>query len=146
MEPLTALGVLGAVVGAAAVLGLVLRRREGRVRAASPGARATPASLDVDPATFGARATLVQFGTAYCTRCPATRRVLGGIAHARHGVAHVDVDLTDRPDLTRRFGVLQTPTTLIVDPDGAVRARIGGSPRAHDVTRELDRLLEETHV
>lgn len=143
---MTALLTLGAVLGAAALLGVVLRRRDGGVKRASRDARATPASLGVDPATFEEQATLVQFSTAYCTRCPATRRLLGAIARDRDGVAHVDVDLTDRPDLTRRFGVLQTPTTLIVDRDGGVRARIGGAPRAHDVARELDRLLEDSHV
>ncbi|WP_345752866.1 TlpA family protein disulfide reductase [Microbacterium rhizophilus] len=146
MDPVAALVVLGAVVLVAVVLGIVVRRREGRVRETASEQLATPAALEVDAAAFGESATLVQFSTEYCTRCPATRRVLGGIAADRDGVTHVDVDLTHRPDLTRRFGVLQTPTTLIVDATGAVRARIGGAPRPDDVTRELDRLLEDARA
>lgn len=146
VDPVTALVVLGAIVLVAVTIGIVLRRRDGRVRATPAAEAATPASLDLPESAFGAHATLVQFSTEYCTRCPATRRVLGGIARERDGVAHVDVDLTHRPDLTRRFGVRQTPTTLIVDASGAVRARIGGAPRPHDVARELDRLLEDAHA
>lgn len=146
MDPVIALIVLGSVVLVAVVLGVVLRGREGQVRETAGQDVATPASLGLADEAFGRRATLVQFSTEYCTRCPATRRVLGAIAQDRDGVAHVDVDLTHRPDLTRRFGVLQTPTTLIVDADGGVRARVGGAPRAHDVTRELDRLLEDAHA
>ncbi|WP_309067877.1 thioredoxin family protein [Microbacterium sp.] len=146
MDPLTALVVLVAIMGAAVVLGVVLRGRDGRMRATTGEIRATPASLGVDASDFGSHATLVQFSTEFCARCPAARRVLGGIARERDGVAHLDVDLTNRPELSRRFGVLQTPTTLLVDANGAVHARIGGAPRADDVTRELDRLLERTHA
>lgn len=145
MDPVAALAVLAAVVALAAAVGLVSRRREGRVRDAAGSPAVSPATLGVD-VRFGERATLVQFSTEYCTRCPATRRVLGGIADERPGVAHVDVDLTHRADVARRFGVLQTPTTLIVDRRGAVRARISGAPRPADVSRELDRLLEDAHV
>jgi hypothetical protein len=42
--------------------------------------------------------------------------------------------------------VLQTPTTLILDSDGAVRARIGGAVRRDLVIAELDRVLREQRV
>ncbi|GAA3665538.1 TlpA family protein disulfide reductase [Microbacterium marinilacus] len=147
MDPLVALAAVVAVLLGAVAIGVVARRRDGRVRATRDDESAVTAeALGLEDAAFGERATLVQFSTEHCTRCPATRRVLGGIADTRHGVAHVDVDLTQRPDIARRFGVLQTPTTLIVDADRAVHARIGGAPRAQDVDDQLDRLLEETHA
>jgi len=147
MDPVAAVAVLAAVVLVGTAIGLVLRRREGQVRhRAHEKDIATPDALGLDHADFGSGATLVQFSTEYCTRCPQARRVLGGIAQRRDGVSHVDVDLTHRPDLAKRFHVLQTPTTLIVDATGAVRARIGGAPRPDEVAAELDRLLETTHV
>ncbi|MER7798118.1 thioredoxin family protein [Microbacterium sp. NPDC096154] len=146
MDPVAALILIAAVMLTAMAIGLVLRRREGRARAARGPAAVDPAGLDLAGAAFGERATLLQFSTEYCARCPAARRVLGRIAGEHEGVAHVDVDLTHRPDLTRRFGVLQTPTTLVVDAHGAVRARIGGAPRVHDVERELERILEDSRV
>ena len=147
MDPIAALIVLAAVVLAGTIAGVVMRRREGHVRhRAHEKDHATATALGLDAAEFGSAATLVQFSTEFCTRCPQTRRVLGGIAQQREGVTHVDVDLTNRPDLAKQFHVLQTPTTLIVDAEGAVRARIGGAPRPDEVARELDSLLETAHV
>lgn len=147
MDPVAALVVLAAVVLAGTVVGVALRRRDGHIRhRAHERQHATAAALGRDPSEFGTGATLVQFSTEFCTRCPQTRRVLGGIAQGREGVTHVDVDLTHRPDLAKQFHVLQTPTTLIVDATGAVRARIGGAPRPDEVIRELDSLLETAHV
>lgn len=139
---LTVLVFVAAVCG----LGVVMHRRSGRVRQADT---ATP---DVSPATLagralGERATLVQFSTEFCTRCPQVRRKLSAIADARDGVVHVDVDLTNDPVSAKRFHVLQTPTVLVVDAAGVVRARIGGVPRPGSVEGELDALESEAaHV
>lgn len=135
-----------ALVAVATAAGVVARTRVGRVR------RPVGDDLMVDAATLGGealgrRATLVQFSTEYCTRCPQVRRKLSGIAAARPGVVHVDVDLTDRPALAKHFHVLQTPTTLVVDATGAVRSRIGGVPRPGSIEREVDAVTQETtHV
>ncbi|GGH46405.1 TlpA family protein disulfide reductase [Microbacterium album] len=148
MEPGTALVALAAALLVATAVGVLVRRRDGRVGAVRGDDPVAPSTLGLDAATagFGERATLVQFSTEYCARCPATRRVLREVATARPGVAHVDVDLTHRPDVARRFGVLQTPTTLVLDGDRIARARIGGAPRSEDVVRELDRILEDSRV
>ena len=84
------------------------------------------------------RATLLQFSTEVCAPCRATARVLGDLADRPRSVEHVDLDVTHRPDLAARYRVLQTPTTLILDSDGAVRARIGGAVRRDLVVAELD--------
>ena len=92
------------------------------------------------------RATLVQFSTEFCSRCPGAARLLAGIAGETPGVGHVEVDLTHRAGLADRFHVTQTPTTLVVDADGIVRVRIGGAPRADVVRAELDQVLGRQHV
>jgi thiol-disulfide isomerase/thioredoxin len=89
----------------------------------------------------GAKATLLQFSTQVCAPCVPTRRVLGQIADSTDGVVHVDLDLTNRPDIAAQFKVLQTPTTLILDRAGVIRARIGGPPRQADVRAALDTIL-----
>lgn len=137
--PLALLVVLG-LVALATAAGLVWRARTGRVRAAR--ADLVTAS-DVGAAGLGSRATLVQFSTAFCAQCPGTARVLDAVARERDGVEHLDVDLTVRPELARRFGVLQTPTTLLLDARGAVRGRIAGAARPGDVRSALDRILTE---
>lgn len=146
MPVFAALLVVLALVAAVTAGGVVLRARSGRVR------RVDVSTTVVDAATLGAdalgaQATLVQFSTEFCARCPQVRRKLSGIAATHPGVTHVDVDLTNRPALAKRFHVLQTPTTLIVDAGGVVRSRIGGVPTPGTVERELDAMTREAaHV
>ncbi|WP_258046065.1 thioredoxin family protein [Leifsonia shinshuensis] len=135
-----ALLVLLALVAVATAAGVVWRARAGRVRHARAD-RVT--AHEVGAAVLGARATLVQFSTAFCAQCPSTARVLHGVAGEHDGVEHLDVDLTERPELARRFGVLQTPTTLLLDARGTVRGRIAGAARPGDVRTALDRILTE---
>jgi thiol-disulfide isomerase/thioredoxin len=151
---------------AATAIGLAWRSRTGRVRAvgapdaatAHPGAdglsaatsrparTASAARLDLDARELGRAATLVQFSTEFCSRCPSTARRLDGIAHDYAGVRHVEIDLTSRPDLADRFHVRQTPTTLILDADGTVTARIGGVPRDDAVRAHIENLTGRSHV
>ncbi|HSP51260.1 MAG TPA: thioredoxin family protein [Cryobacterium sp.] len=152
MNPISALGLVLALVAVATVLGLYWRSRQGRAAVVTPGAPVTLGAPDaLTPAdvgsrvAFGAKATLVQFSTSHCARCPGTQVLLAGLARSRPGVVHVDVDLTHRRDLANRFGILQTPTTLILDGTGQVRARIGGVPSRAGVLRQLDDLSGSTH-
>lgn len=144
MSPILALALSLALVVLTSVLGLVARARTGRVSRADP-ASISPESLGL-AGGFGPRATLVQFSTEFCAPCRATARLLDRVAAESDGVAHVEIDLTRDPALARRFQVLQTPTTLIVDAEGVARARIGGAPQPGALRDRLHRLLEETHV
>ncbi|WP_146072881.1 thioredoxin family protein [Cryobacterium sp. Y62] len=136
MNPLEALGLLLALLAGTTVLGLLWRARQGRVTQISGQ---IIRQADVAATTpFGAAATLLQFSTELCARCPGTRRLLGAVADSRPGVVHVDVDLTHRADLANRYSILQTPTTLILDGAGRVRARVGGAPNRAAIAAALD--------
>lgn len=137
MDAIGAVVAVAALVAVTAVCGVALRWRAGRVR---PEARAL-GGLAAEHGALGARATLLQFSTEYCAPCRSTRRLLADLAAGRPGTAHVEIDLTDRPELARRLGILQTPTTFLLDGDGRSRARIGGAPRIADLTAELDALI-----
>ncbi|MFC7814095.1 MULTISPECIES: TlpA family protein disulfide reductase [unclassified Streptomyces] len=88
-------------------------------------------------AELGARATLVQFSSAFCAPCRATRRVLGEVARMVPGVAHVEIDAEARLELVRALGVLKTPTVLVLDAGGRVVRRAVGQPRKADVIAAL---------
>jgi len=111
---------LGTLVLGLAVGG-VLKMRDGRIRAGSGTTRAASAALPLpvsdalDPAT---PVTLVQISTTFCAPCRHTRALLSAMAERTEGLRHVDVDVTDQPDVARRLGVLRTPTTLALTPDG----------------------------
>jgi thiol-disulfide isomerase/thioredoxin len=129
--------VLGVVVLAATAYGLVRRRRAGVLRDTP-----TAAALSADDlgAPLGERATLVQFSSAFCRPCVATRQVLDGVAARVDGVAHVEIDAELHLDLVRRLDVSSTPTTLVLDGDGIERRRAGGVPRRHEVLAALAEL------
>ncbi|MFB9642582.1 TlpA family protein disulfide reductase [Agromyces lapidis] len=145
MDLLPALAIGAALVAVATVAGLVWRAAQGRAVRGS-GARVRPDELGAAADGFGEQATLVQFSTEFCGRCPAAARLLGAIAADEPGTRHVEIDLTHRADLAARFGISQTPTTLLLDADGVVRARIGGAPRADVVRARLDDILGRNHV
>jgi thiol-disulfide isomerase/thioredoxin len=137
MTPLAVVAFLAALVALATALGLVFKAHNGRVRTST--GRQTLSRVDV-AAELGTHATLLQFSSEVCAPCISTHRVLDGVAAESTGVAHVDVDITTRPDLVSRFNILQTPTTLVLDASGVVRARIGGAARADSVRAELARI------
>jgi thiol-disulfide isomerase/thioredoxin len=125
---LIALALLG-LVAFATVLGMLWRTSQGRVRVGHGRVR------DIE---LGRRATLLQLSSEVCAPCRATARVLGGLSSG--DVRHVEIDIAARPDLATRFNVLQTPTTLILDREGSVHARIGGAVRRDAVLRELEKV------
>jgi thiol-disulfide isomerase/thioredoxin len=149
----TGLLVLAAVIVAATLFGLWRARTDGRLRAveasptgsadgdgatAPPLARLSPADLG---APLGERATLVQFSSAFCAPCRATRQVLGSVAGEVDGVTYVEVDAESRLDLVRRVDVTRTPTVLVLDTDGRIVRRAAGAPsRAHVVAALGDAL------
>lgn len=140
MSSLTAFIALAALLVGATTVGLICRRMQVRVRTPKTlsGDTVTAAELGLAPdAQFGAQATLVQFSTQFCSKCPATARLLRSETSDLDGVNHLEVDLTDNIDVARAFNVLQTPTTLVLDAAGHVRSRITGAPTAGVIREEL---------
>ncbi|MEU5209249.1 thioredoxin family protein [Streptomyces sp. NPDC020742] len=88
-------------------------------------------------AALGERATLLQFSSAFCQPCRATRRTLAEVAGMVDGVAHVELDAEAHLDLVRELKVLRTPTVLVLDADGRIVRRAAGQPRKADVIAAL---------
>lgn len=144
MNALEIILTLAALVTVATALGLVWRKLSGRARRSTPTRGATAVDLNHFPGTlsFGETATLLQFSTEVCSPCRRTHAVLAAISAERSAIVHIDVDLTHRADLANRFNILQTPTTLILDRNGTIRARIGGAVTRSTIIKELDNLFE----
>jgi len=152
--------VLVAVLILTTVFGLAWRRRQGRLRAvgaAGRPARHPDGSAPADGAAgqpsltaadlqheLGPRATLVQFSSAFCAPCRATRQLLGEVAGTLDGVSHVEIDAESRLDLVRRLGIFSTPTVLVLGPGGVIARQASGQPRKADVIAALGELLPPT--
>ncbi|GAA3759118.1 hypothetical protein GCM10022240_09650 [Microbacterium kribbense] len=144
MPVLSALLLLAALVAVGAIIGAVLRATAGRARTVAPNALDL-AGLDVGE--LGEHATLLQFSTELCARCPQVRRSLSALAGGRDGVRHAEVDLTHLPEVAARLHILQTPTVFVLDGAGTVRTRFGGVPARGAIDRTLDLLIgEPAHV
>jgi thiol-disulfide isomerase/thioredoxin len=134
-----------AVVAPASGVGLLRLARDGRVRgthriAAGPAAGEVPAApgpLDGLGRQHGERATLLQFSSAFCAPCRATRRVLGEVAGLVPGVVHVELDAEQHLDVVRRLGIVRTPTTLVLDARGSEVSRATGAPTRDEVLAAL---------
>jgi thiol-disulfide isomerase/thioredoxin len=109
-------------------------RRQPRSRVTSSGPDITDAELG---GPLGSRATLLQFSSAFCAPCRATRRVLAEVAGMTDGVAHLEIDAESHLDLVRRLDVRRTPTVFVLGPDGRIAHRASGQPRKADVIAAL---------
>ena len=137
---MTGVWLLLAVLVLSTVGGLVHRARSGRVRESEPDSslRAVLAELGEVP---GERATLLQFSSAFCAPCRATRRILSDVAELVPGVAHVEVDAEKHLDVVRRLDIRKTPTTLVLDDRAVEVKRAAGQPRKADVLAALGQAL-----
>ena len=90
---------------------------------------------------LGSQATFVQFSSSVCAPCRATHRLLTEVTDADPTIAHIDVDAETRLDLVEEFGIMRTPTVLLLDSDGLVRQRIVGAPRKAEVLDALDEAM-----
>ena len=132
--------ILIAVLAGAGAFGLWRRRTDGRISTAKPastsGDEPTVTAAEIGH-PLGERATLVQFSSAFCAPCRATRQVLGTVADAVPGVIHLEVDAEANLDLVRRLDVRRTPTTLVLDAEGREMRRAAGVPRNDEVLAAL---------
>lgn len=137
------------VLAVASAAGFGMRRRQGRFRSLGEGAVVPSAAPDAVltaadlGAPLGARGTLVQFSSEVCAYCGPTRELLAEVARDRDGLAFVEIDATERFDLTRRLRVFSTPTVLVLAADGSIAGRASGRPRKSDVLAAVGTVLGE---
>jgi len=118
------------LVGALVVAGVLvwlLQAREGRIKQTSAG---VPAGLpEPVQAVLAGGVTLVQVSTTFCAPCRHARAVLSRLADTTAGLTHVELDVTDRPEIATSLGVFRTPTTVAFTSDGTELLRVGGVPK-----------------
>jgi glutaredoxin len=97
----------------------------------------------------GATITLLQVSSEMCSYCAAMKRALGHIAKTTQGVAHIEVDVVDEPQLVHTLGITQTPTTLLVAASGDILSWVRGAATEASVRQAINeakkRLEEDSH-
>lgn len=122
-----------------AALALALRWKNGRFAGVQSREDEGAEALTAEEigAELGSEATLVQFSSAFCAPCRATRILLADVARTQNGVVAVDIDAESHLELVRRLGVLRTPTVFVLDARGSVVTRASGLPRREQVVLAL---------
>jgi thiol-disulfide isomerase/thioredoxin len=138
--------VAAAVILVATAFGLLWRHRQGRVRpeaapATDPDRATHLAALGFTPA---APVTLLQFSSAFCAPCRATRLICAHLAGQLDGVRHVEVDAESHLEEVRALGVWRTPTVFVIDAAGRIVSRITGQPVRGQVLAAVAPLLPES--
>ena len=140
--------ILVAAVVIAVAFGLLRLLTDGRFRGThkvkgGPATDEHPVSVlhgaDIEH-ELGERATLLQFSSAFCAPCRATRRILTDVAGLVDGVEHVEIDAEHHLELVRRLGIMRTPTTLVLDEHGREVTRAQGAPTKEQVLTALARV------
>ena len=117
------------VLGLSSIYGIWFRKTRGTVKA-----HTNPAVTEAEIGdAFGSRLTLLQFSSAFCTPCRATRALLTDITKGLHDVKHVDIDAESHLELVRKLDIRSTPTTLILDHKGVEVGRAVGAPKREQV-------------
>lgn len=132
-----AASVLLVVLALSAAFGLWRRMSDGRVK--EKESREVLSAADLG-APLGEQATFVQFSSAFCQPCRATRVILENVAAQRPGVSHIEIDAEANLELVRRLDIMRTPTVLVLDAGGSIRGKASGVPRKDQVLRTLDSL------
>jgi thiol-disulfide isomerase/thioredoxin len=82
---------------------------------------------------LGSRVTLVQFSSAFCSPCRATRMLLEDVTADINDVVYVEIDAEANLELVRQLDIRSTPTTLFVNRDGHEVGRASGAPKRDQV-------------
>ncbi|MEI9906708.1 MAG: thioredoxin family protein [Actinomycetota bacterium] len=132
------------VLIAATVYGVWYQRSRGKIRTSTKSQKESQEkgseralTADILGGPLGTRATLVQFSSAFCTPCRATRTLLENVVVGMDDVRHLDIDAEDHLDLVRKLDIRSTPTTLILNSKGFEVGRAVGAPKRDQVLTAL---------
>ncbi len=121
----------------ATAYGIWYQRSRGKVKAKAKRASDKPLVGNEIGGELGARATFVQFSSAFCTPCRATRVLLTDITSDLSDVKHIEIDAEKNLELVRKLDIRSTPTTLVLDKNGLEIGRAIGAPKRAEILNTL---------
>lgn len=120
------------VLLSASAFGVWFKRTRGEFRRKKTidGPRLTPEQIG---GPLGERVTMVQFSSAFCSPCRATRVLLEQMVQSMPDVRYAHIDAESHLELVRQINILSTPTTLFLNRDGVEVGRAMGTPKRSQV-------------
>ena len=117
--------------------GVWYRMSRGKVKLKSSRASIDPLLSSAINSELGSRATFIQFSSAFCTPCRATRALLTDITADLDDVRHIEIDAEKNLELVRKLDIRSTPTTLVIDRSGKEIGRAIGAPKRSEILSTL---------
>ena len=82
---------------------------------------------------LGSRVTMVQFSSAFCSPCRATKALLEDMVKTLPDVRYAHIDAESHLELVRKIDIRSTPTTLFLNSAGVEVGRAMGTPKRSQV-------------
>ena len=87
---------------------------------------------------LGSRVTMVQFSSAFCSPCRATKALLEDMVKTMPDVRYAHIDAESHLELVRQLDIRSTPTTLFLNASGVEVGRAMGTPKRSQVMAAVD--------
>ena len=87
---------------------------------------------------LGSRVTMVQFSSAFCSPCRATKALLEDMVKTMPDVRYAHIDAESHLELVRKLDIRSTPTTLFLNSAGVEVGRAMGTPKRSQVMAAID--------
>jgi thiol-disulfide isomerase/thioredoxin len=123
---------LAIVLAAATGFGIWYQHTRGEFRKKKTvnGPKLTAAIVGTE---LGSLATMVQFSSAFCTPCRATKVLLEDMVKTMPDVHYAHIDAESHLELVRKLDIRSTPTTLFLNGAGVEVGRAMGTPKRAQV-------------
>jgi thiol-disulfide isomerase/thioredoxin len=120
------------VLALAIAFGVWYTRSRGKFRKKKTinGPKLDAATIGVE---LGSRVTMVQFSSAFCSPCRATKALLEDMVKSMPDVRYAHIDAESNLELVRKLDIRSTPTTLFLNSDGIEVGRAMGTPKRSQV-------------
>ena len=87
---------------------------------------------------LGSRVTMVQFSSAFCSPCRATKALLEDMVKTMPDVRYAHIDAESHLELVRELDIRSTPTTLFLNGEGVEVGRAMGTPKRSQVMAAVE--------
>jgi thiol-disulfide isomerase/thioredoxin len=87
---------------------------------------------------LGSRVTMVQFSSAFCSPCRATKALLEDMVKTMPDVRYAHIDAESHLELVRKLDIRSTPTTLFLNASGVEVGRAMGTPKRSQVMAAVE--------
>ena len=86
---------------------------------------------------YGARVTILQFSTTFCSQCRAAKSLISDVVKDQKDISYLEIDAESNLALVRKVDVRSTPTTIFLDKGGFEIARATGAPKRDQLQKVI---------